>query len=374
MSTTEQQSPALPVGLTLDRGFALLRRHPRALLLPQLVLNVLPLLIGAVLVVIGIVLIGDVRTHTEIVRVSTFLGDSQLERREVADYTGGQTAVLVVLITLGAIAFTWFLLAALVSVVRGADRALEGREHLPLRPAVRDALRATPKLFGFGIVYYLGLVVVLLGLAVVVVIVAEVAGALAALVGLAAVLVLVWLVVRTFLWPFVHLSEGTGFASFGRAWRLTRGRFWALFGVAVLVAIVVAVVYFVVSFVLQLVVIGALSISDEVGIVALIPYVVFSVIFSLVFTAGYIAPFAVAYRTLAGRDTAELWRAAEQMRAGAPGGPDVARPAPEPGVRRWDASEEPIEDRGSGAADAGTSGGESPGPGLGGGLWSGAAR
>jgi hypothetical protein len=373
VSTPESPRPALPVGLTLDRGFALLRRHPRALLLPQLVLNVLPALFGLVLVGVGYLLLGDVATTTEQVRESTFLGDSRLTTREVADYTSGQTVLLGVLLAIGAVAFAWFLLAAYVSVVRGADRAVEGRSHLPLRQAMREALGATPKLFGLGILFYLGMLVVFAGLAVVVVVVAEVAGAVAVLVGLAAFLALVYLVVRVLLWPVVHLSEATGLRSFRRAWDLTRGRFWSLFGVLLLVGIVVGVVSSVLSFVLQALVGGAFALDDTVGAVSVVPYVVLVVGLSVVTAAGFIAPVVVAYRTLAGRDTAELWRAAEAM--GGPGRDGVdgaaAGPPAEPGVRRWSADEPPVAGPGSGAT-AGTP----SGAGTGGGserLWSGGA-
>jgi hypothetical protein len=371
VSTPESPRPALPVGLTLDRGFALLRRHPRALLLPQLVLNVLPALFGIVLVGLGYLLLGDVETRTEQVRESTFLGDSRLVTREVADYSSGQTVLLGVLIAIGALVFVWFLLAAYVSVVRGADRAVEGRPHLPLRRAMREALTATPKLFGLGIVFYLGMLLVLAGLAVVVVVVAEVAGSLAVLVGLAAFLALAYLVVRVLLWPVVHLSEATGLRSFRRAWDLTRGRFWSLFGVLLLVGIVVSVVSTVLSFALQLVVGGLFALDETVGAVSVIPYVVLLVGLSVVTTAGFIAPVVVAYRTLAGRDTAELWRAAEAM--GGPGrdGPDgaAAGPPAEPGVRRWAADEAPVagdvaEDRGGTPNGAATGGGSER-------LWSG---
>lgn len=336
--STEQEAPPLPVGLTLDRGFALLRRHPRSLLLPQLVLNIVPLLFALVLVLIGFLALGDIETRTELARESTFLGDSELVNREVWVLTDGQTATLIVLGVLAAVVYVWFLIAAYVSVVRAADRALEGRDHLGLRPAMRDALAATPKLFGIGVVFSILATLALLAVVIVVALAAVAAGAVAVLVGLAGFVVLVWAGVRVFLWPFVHLSEGAGLASFGRAWRLTRGRFWALFGVVLLVMIVVSVVYFVVSLVLQLVVFGAAALSDEAGVVALIPYVVFSAIFAVVFTAALIGPLAVAYRTLSGRDTADLWQAAQQMGPGA-----QAAPAPEPGVRRWDASEEPID-------------------------------
>ncbi|MDO9410931.1 hypothetical protein [Patulibacter sp.] len=363
MSTAEQQSP-LPVGITLDRGFALLRRHPRALLLPQLVLQIVPLLAAGVLVLVGLLLIGDVATTREVVRESTFLGDSELRTREVSDFTDGQAVTLGILIFVGAIVYLWFFLASVISVVRGADRALEGKEHLKLRPAMRDALRETPKLFGIGIVFYLLATVAVLAVVAVVALVAVAAGALAVLVGLAGLVVLVWASVRVFLWPFAHLSEHTGLGSFRRAWTLSKGRFWSLFGVLVLVTIVVSVVYFVVSFVLQLLVVGAASLGDAVGVAAVVPYVLFSTVFSVVFTAGYIAPLAVAYRTLSGRDTAELWQAAQQMQAGGAGAPDLAPPAPEPGVRRWDASEAPLDGsdgRSSASEGPGTAGSSAPG-------------
>lgn len=349
MSTPESPRPALPVGLTLDRGFALLRRHPRALLLPQLVLNVLPAVFGIVLVGLGYLLLGDVETRTEVVRESTFLGDSRLVSRDVADYSSGQTVLLGVLIAIGALVFAWFLMAAYISVVRGADRAVEGRPHLPLRRAMRESLTATPKLFGLGVVFSLGMFVLLAGLAVVVAVVAEVAGSLAVLVGLAAFLALVYLVVRVFLWPVVHLSERTGLRSYRRAWGLTRGRFWSLFGVLLLVGIVVGVVSSVLSFVLQLVVGGLFALDETVGAVSVIPYVVLVVGLSVVTTAGFIAPIVVAYRTLAGRDTADLWRAAEAM--GGPGRDGVdgaaAGPPAEPGVRRWAADEPPLDGTGA---------------------------
>lgn len=336
MSTPDQRaSPALPVGLTLDRGFALLRRHPRALLLPQLVLNLLPLLAGLLLFLLGFLLIGDVATTTQTVRESTLLGDSELVRREVSDYTGGQITILAVLGTIGALIYVWFLIAAAVSVVRGTDRALEGRERLRLRPAMRDALGAVPKLFGAAIVFSLLAFVVLLVAVFVVGVTAAIAGTLAVLVGLVVVLALVWAGVRVVLWPFVHLGEDAGLRSFRRAWRLSKGRFWPLLGIVVLVAVVVGTVYLVASIVLQLLVVGAASLGDAVGIAALVPASLLSVVFSLVFTAGYIAPLALAYRTLAGRDTADVWQA-----AGAMGG--LADPgAPSEAERLWGRDEAP---------------------------------
>lgn len=343
MSSPEQQSPALPVGVTLDRGFSLLRRHPRALLLPQLVLNVIPLLFAGLLVLLGLLLLGDVDTNIEIVRESTILGDSELKRQEVSDFSDGQVVTLAVLFVVGGLVYAFFLIAAFASVVRGADRALEGREHLRLKPALRDALAATPRLFGVGIVFWLLATVVSIGAVAVVALVAVAAGPLAVLAGFAVFLAMVWAFTRVFLWPFVHLAEGAGLSSFGRAWRMTKGRFWALFGVALLVFLVVGVVYVVASLLLEVLFIGAASLGEGAGIVAFVPYILFSSLFAVVFTAAFIGPLAVAYRTLAGRDTADLWQAAQAMRPDGAGGPALATPAPEPGVRRWDAAEEPLD-------------------------------
>ncbi|MEV4421153.1 hypothetical protein AB0L40_14405 [Patulibacter sp. NPDC049589] len=338
MSTPEQQSPPLPVGVTMDRGFALLRHHPRALLLPQLVLNIVPLLFALLLVLIGYFAVGDVATHLEEGRDSTIFGDSTLGVHEVPDFTDGQLATIIVLGLIALVVYVWFVMAATVSVVRGADRALEGREHLKLRPAMCDGLRETPKLFGLGIVFTIAATLVLIGVIIVVYLFSLAAGALAVLVGIAAFAFLIWLGVRVLLWPVVHLSEHAGLGSFKRAFVLSKGRFWVLFGILVLVGIVVMVVSSVVSLLLSLLFSAVSSISDEAGVVAAIPYVIVSSILGVVFTAGFIAPIVVSYRTLAGRDTADLWAAAGAM--GAPGPADA--PPADPAVRRWDATEAPV--------------------------------
>ncbi|WP_320672172.1 hypothetical protein [Patulibacter defluvii] len=339
MSTAETQNPPPPlaVGSTLDAGFALLRRHARPLLLPQLALNLVAMVIAVIVGVVGWLSLGDVATTLETRRESSFFGDSSLEVYEVPDFTDGQTVVVVIAVTIIAIILAWATIAAYVSVVRGAERALAGEPALPLKAAVRQALRAVPKLFVLGIVFAIGWIIFFFGLVLVVAIVAEASSGLAVIVGIAAFCLLVYVGVRLFLWPVVHLSEGLGMASFGRAWQISRGRFWALFGVLVLVSIVVGVINFVVTMVLQLAVGGLFALDDTAGAVALAPYIVLVVLFSLVFVAAYVAPVVVAHRTLAGTDTASLWRAAEEMQR--PAEPDAFGRAPEAGSGPWATAE-----------------------------------
>jgi hypothetical protein len=336
VSTEKHRSPPLPVGITLDRGFSLLRTHPRPLLVPQLVLNIATLLIALVVGGVGYLLLGHVDSHLEYVRVSQAFGDSKVELQKVPDFTDGQIVTLVVAGVIILVVYLWFLLAATATVVRGADRAIEGREHVLLRPALRDGLRAAPKLFGLGLVFGIAALIVFFGVGLIIALLFLATPALGVLGVIAGLALTAWLGVRLVLWPIVHLSEGTGFASFSRAFELSKGQFWRLFGVLMLVGIVVAVVGGIASFVLALIFSAISSIGDAVGIVAFIPYVIGSTVLGVVITACFIAPIVVAYRTLAGRDNADLWQAAAAMGGGS------AAPA-DPSVRRWDASEAPID-------------------------------
>ncbi|WP_210495561.1 hypothetical protein [Patulibacter sp. SYSU D01012] len=302
MSTAAPDVPALPVGATMDRGFALLRRRPRALLLPQLALNLATVVPIVLLFLLGWLLVGDVDTHVEVTRQSTIFGDSTLERREVADLSGGQVAVVVVLGVVAALVSLWFSLAAYVSVVRGAERAVADEPHLPLGQAMTQALRATPPLFGLGVVFAVAAAVAVGLLGLLVALLAQASAGLAVLAALAVLCLLVYVGVRLSLWPVAHLTEGTGFASFGRSWALTAGRFWSLLALFVLVGIVVAVVFSVLTIVLEALVLGAAWIDDAVGVAALIPFAVLYVLLGLIATAAYLAPIVVAYRTIAGID------------------------------------------------------------------------
>ena len=71
-------------------------------------------------------------------------------------------------------------------------------------------------------------------------------GALAAVAlvgGLALLVAVVWVTVRTLLVPAALMLEGAGFwATVRRAWLLTRGGFWRLFGIYLLVQVIVGIV------------------------------------------------------------------------------------------------------------------------------------
>lgn len=288
----------LPVGSTLDRGFALLGRQPRPLLVPALVLYAVPLAVTVVLAAIGMLVIGDVDTVTEQVRESTFFGDSTLEDQEVANLTDGQWAVVGAFGLIAAIAFMWFSAAGYVAMIRGARRALVGDDPLPLRDALRDALRQTPRLFGLGLLALVVLGVGALVAGLVLLGVYALSTGAAVLVGIGIGLFLVYVATRLLLFPVVAVVERRGVDSFSRAWALTVGRFWTLLGLGLLLMVVVTAVNVVVTLILEAA-FGALNALDEtVGTWALIPYVGLTAVISVVFAAAYLAPLVVAHRTL----------------------------------------------------------------------------
>jgi hypothetical protein len=77
-------------------------------------------------------------------------------------------------------------------------------------------------------------------------------GALVAVVvvgGLALLLGVVWVTVRTLLVPPALMLEGAGFwATVRRAWQLTRGSFWRLFGIYLLVQLLVGIVASIITY------------------------------------------------------------------------------------------------------------------------------
>lgn len=310
----------LPVGRTLDRGFALLGRNPRPLLVPALLLYLVPMVVTVVLAAIGMLLIGDVDTVTEQVRESTFFGDSTLESHEVADLTDGQWAIVGAFGLIAAIVFMWFSVAGYAAMIRGAQRALDGADPLPIREALRDALGQAPRLFGLSL---LALVILAVGAVVaglVLLGVYALSSAAALLVGLGIGLFLVYLMTRLLLWPVVVVVEARGVDSFSRAWTLTVGRFWALLGLGLLLLVVVMAVNVVATLVLEAA-FGALNALDKtVGTWALIPYVGLTLVISVVYSAAYLAPLVVAHRSLVGGADVDVVGPA----AGTPsvGGPD----------------------------------------------------
>lgn len=295
-------SVPLPVGRTLDRGFALIGRRPGSLLVPALVLHLVPLVAAVVLALVGTLLLGDVATTTEQVRESTFFGDSTLETREIAHLTDGQVALVAVLGVLAGVVFAWFSLAGYAAVIRGARRELDGDAPLPLAEALRGALRPVPRLFGLTVVALVVLAVALLVAGLVLLGVYALSTPLAALVALGFGLVLLYLLIRLLLLPVVAVVEGRGLDAFARAWDLSRGRFWTLLGLAALLTVVVTAVNVVATLVLEAA-FGALNALDTtIGAWALIPYVGLSLVIGVVFAAAFLAPLVVAHRTIAADD------------------------------------------------------------------------
>lgn len=295
----------LPVGGTLDRGFALLGRRPRSVLVPALLLYLVPMVIAVVLAAIGTLVIGDIDTVPEQVRESTFFGDSTLETRDVAHLTDRQVAIVVFFAVLAGIAYVWFSVAGYAAMIRGARRALTGAEPLPLRDALRDALRQAPRLFGLAVIVLLVLAVAALVGGVVLLGLYAVSTALAGLAAIGLGLALVYVATRLLLLPVVAVVEERGVDAFARTWRLTAGRFWSLLGLAALLAVVVLAVNVVVTLVLEAA-FGALNALDStIGTWALIPYAGLSLVVGVVVAAAYLAPLVVAHRTLAAGDADE---------------------------------------------------------------------
>lgn len=296
----EPAAAPLPVGSTLDRGFALLGRSPRPVLVPALLLYLMPMLIAVVLAAIGMLLIGHVDTVPEQVRESTFFGDSTLETRDVAHLTDRQVALVVFFAVLAGVAYVWFSVAGYAAMIRGARRALTGAEPLPLRAAVRDALRQAPRLFGLTVVVVLVLAVAALVGGLVLLGCYAVSTALAGVAALGLGVALVYVLIRLLLLPVVAVVEERGMDAFRRTWALTAGRFWALLGLAALLAVVVLAVNVVVTLVLEAA-FGVLNALDStIGTWALIPYAGLSLVAGVVFAAAYLAPLVVAHGSLAG--------------------------------------------------------------------------
>lgn len=286
----------LPAGPTLDRGFGLLRRHARALLVPQVVLHLIPLAIAIVATLIGFLLLGDVATRFETVRESTWTGDSTLVRREVAQYTDGQWVVLGAVLAVSAVAFAWFQVAAFVAVVRGTERAEAGQAPPPLKDAVREALAQTPRLFAVGVVFLLGLAA---AVAVAALIALAVGGLKPALIVLAIDGALIALVlVRLSPWAVVLLSEGAGLRSFSRAWALTRAQFWPLALLLVLLVLVVAAVTIVLGIITAYLPGGIAQDDATITMTAVIPYAVTVAVTGIVATGIVTPALVLAYRAL----------------------------------------------------------------------------
>ncbi len=296
----------LPVGATLDEGFAVLKRRPRALLGPAVLLHVVPMVAAVLLALLGWLLLGDLPTTTETVRESTFFGDSTLVVRETPILTDGQWVLVGGLAAIAGATVLWFSSAAAGAVIVAARRELGGEPPLAFGDAVRTGLRTAPRLVGLTLI----VLAVALVAAVVAFLALRVLYRLAGMpllgLGLLASLALVAVVAtRLALFPVVAVVERRGLASFARTWSLSAGRFWELLGLLALLAVVVTAFSVVASLALEAA-FGALNALDSTaGAWALIPYTLLSLLFAVVYVAATFAPMVVAHRRLAAGPVAD---------------------------------------------------------------------
>ncbi|MDX8152245.1 hypothetical protein SK069_11610 [Patulibacter brassicae] len=330
--------PALPAGPTIDAGLALVRRRPRATLLPLLVLFAIDIAAGVVIALLAELLIGSHGTSLETVRQSTVWGDSNLVVREVPEYSDGQWTIFGVTLGLRVLLSLWLGWAAVVALVRAVQADLADEEPLAVRDAVRGGLRGAPRAFGTAL---LATILGLVALAVLVGVVAASAAAaapLALLLGLGVVALVVAAAVRLVLWLPVQQAEGlgVGLRPFRRSWELTRGQFWPLLGMLLLLWVIVAVIAGALLIVVGLVSAGTFALDQNANLGPTILTEVVSAAGGLLVTALAIAPVVVAHRALAGPDARGLFAAAERMgrRPEDPGpfgsGPPRAAPAAPP--------------------------------------------
>ncbi|NKY08606.1 hypothetical protein HF998_16725, partial [Cellulomonas hominis] len=145
------------------------------------------------------------------------------------------------------------LTALATSILTGLLILSVSRSVIGQRVAVSDVVRGSGKrvwwVIAFGLLQGVAVLLVtgaVVGLVALAWATTESVG-LAVLIGLLGLAVLVvgafWLTVRTMLAPAAIMLEGGGFwASVARAWRLTRGSFWRLLGLYLLVSILVGIV------------------------------------------------------------------------------------------------------------------------------------
>lgn len=301
--TAPSRTGGLPVGATLDRGFALLGRQPRPIVLPALLLHVVAMVAVLLLTLLGLLLIGEIETTSEQVRESTFFGDSTLETREIASLTDGQWTTFAVLAAIGSVIVVWFATAAYAAIILAARRTDAGEDPLPVGVALRESLRVTPRLFGLTLLALGALAVVgVVGWFVARALFRAGGLPLMGLGGLAGFVLVLVVGVRLLLVPVVVLAEELGVASFARTWRLTAGAFWPLLGLALLLTVVVTAVYVVVTLLLEAL-FGLLNALDTAfGSWLLLPYAALLLVLSVVYAAAFLAPLVVAHRSLAEGD------------------------------------------------------------------------
>jgi hypothetical protein len=158
------------------------------------------------------------------------------------------------------------------------------------------------------------------------------------LLGIGYLVLLVWLGVRVGLVAPALALEGSGLGStIARAWRLTRGSFWRLFGIYLLAMIIVGAVSYIITIPISLIagVVGGTGGSTEAFTTATVVSSVLSSVISAaittIFMASVVALLYIDVRMRREGLDVQLAAAAQASDGGRPGEPG-ARPGPPPGM------------------------------------------
>ncbi|MEL7976944.1 glycerophosphoryl diester phosphodiesterase membrane domain-containing protein [Isoptericola sp. F-RaC21] len=159
------------------------------------------------------------------------------------------------------------------------------------------------------------------------------------LLGVGYVVLVVWLGVRVGLVAPALALEGQGLGrTLARAWRLTRGSFWRLFGIYLLAMIIVSVASYILTIPISVVagVIGGTGGSTETfttaTVVASVLSSVISAAITTIFVASVVALLYIDVRMRREGLDVQLAAAAQAPDAGRTGGDPGARPGPPPGM------------------------------------------
>lgn len=229
----------LTFGTILGRSFSALRHNPKVLLGFAMVVQTVAYLVVTV-AISGIAFASFSRLDT--VPAGTDEWDAVL--------TGSITLTALSGLVLGLLAGAVGVLVQAVVISDVLHAAVA--EKMTLRMLWQRVRPVAWRLIGYTILLSLaiGVIVIIVGglIAVLAVAVPAAAVILGILVILAAIPLSLWLAVKLLLVPAVLIVEHTSLgAALGRSWRLSRGRFWVILGILVLVSLVFGAVAQVVS-------------------------------------------------------------------------------------------------------------------------------
>ena len=229
----------LTFGTILGRSFSALRHNPKVLLGFAMVVQTVAYLVVTI-AISGIAFASFSRLDT--VPAGTDEWDAVL--------TGSITLTALSGLVLGLLAGAVGVLVQAVVISDVLHAAVA--EKMTLRMLWQRVRPVAWRLIGYTILLSLaiGVIVIIVGglIAVLAVAVPAAAVILGILVILAAIPLSLWLAVKLLLVPAVLIVEHTSLgAALGRSWRLSRGRFWVILGIMVLVSLVFGAVAQVVS-------------------------------------------------------------------------------------------------------------------------------